>query len=43
MFTLTLGIAVAQSDAKDWTTLKKTIAIMQMAFMDIGIVVLCCW
>jgi len=43
MLTLTLGMAVAQSDATDWTTLKKTIAIMQMAFMDIGIVVLCCW
>ena len=43
MFTLTLGMAVAQSDASDWTTTKKAIAITQMVLMDFGVVMLCCW
>jgi len=43
MLTFTLGTAVAWSTASDWTTLKKTVAIIQMAMIDCGVIMLICW
>jgi hypothetical protein len=43
MLTFTLGTAVAWSTASDWTTLKKTVAIIQLAALDCGVIMLICW
>jgi hypothetical protein len=43
MFSFTLGMAVAQSDHNSWTVLKKAIAIIQLAILDVAVVALCCW
>ena len=42
MITLCLGPAVAASDAADWTTGKKAIALVWMAVIDVLIIALCC-
>lgn len=43
MITLCLGPAVAMSDAADWTTARKIIAVLWIAMVDVCIVALCCW
>lgn len=42
MITLSLGLGVALSDAADWTTAKKAIALGWMAFIDVLTIALCC-
>jgi len=42
MITLMLGFPVAMSDAADWTTMRKGIAIVWMAVLDTMIVAVCC-
>lgn len=41
MITLLLGFPVASSDASDWTVTKKALAILWMAVIDIGILMIC--
>ncbi len=41
MLSLLLSFNVAASDASDWTTTKKALAIIQIAIMDICIFALC--
>lgn len=43
MITLCLGAAVAMSDHESWTATRKSIAIIQMVLIDIGMIALCCW
>ena len=43
MLTFTLGPAVAWSTASDWTTMKKAVAIIQLAALDCGVIMLICW
>lgn len=43
MLSLLLSFNIAGSDASDWTTTKKALAIVQIAIMDIAIVALCSW
>ena len=43
MLSLLLSFNIAGSDASDWTTTKKALAITQIAIMDIAIVALCIW
>jgi hypothetical protein len=38
MITLSLGLGVALSDAKDWTVIKKIIAMLWLAVIDSAIV-----
>jgi hypothetical protein len=41
MFTLSLGLGVALSSAKDWTTSKRTLAIMWLLAMDTVVFLMC--
>lgn len=43
MLTLMLGFPVALSDAKDWTPVKKGIALIWIGLLDTLIIGLCCW
>lgn len=43
MLSLCLGFPVALSDAKDWTPVKKGIALIWIAMLDTLIIGLCCW
>ncbi len=42
MITLCLGPGVSMSDDKSWTTGRKILAIIWMAFIDVGVIALCC-
>ena len=43
MWTLLLGPEIAWSTASDWTTMKKAVAIIQLAALDCGVIMLICW
>lgn len=43
MLSLMLGFPVALSDAKDWTPVKKGIALIWIGLLDTLIIGLCCW
>lgn len=42
MITLLLGPGVSMSDDKSWTAGKKAVAFIWMAFIDVGVIALCC-
>lgn len=42
MLSLMLGFPVAMSDAADWTTMRKGIAITWIAVLDVLIIAVCC-
>jgi hypothetical protein len=42
MLSLMLGFPVAMSDAADWTTMRKGIAITWIAVIDVLIIAVCC-
>ena len=42
MLSLMLGFPVALSDAKDWTPVKKGIALVWIATLDVLIIGVCC-
>jgi len=43
MLSLMLGFPVALSDDKSWTPVKKGIALIWIAMLDVLVLGLCCW
>ena len=41
MLTLSLGFGIASSDAKDWTNVRKALAITWLAVIDITMLAFC--
>jgi len=43
MLSLCLSFPIAMSDAKDWTNVRKGLAILWVGVLDVLIIGLCCW
>lgn len=43
MLSLMLGFPVAMSDDKSWTPVRKGMALIYIAILDVLVIALCCW